>query len=222
MDRNREAGGDFAAAAQKVAARARSCRCASDSTGVPRRIFLRGMLAGGLAASAAQPGIADDTKPGDDERPQPGDVFVFFEGERQGKIVALADMKRSAAPALVWPMDPKSKVVRSGSRLNQVVLLALDPASLDSNTRSAAPDGVIAYSAICTHAGCTVTGWVKDQGTQVLKCPCHNSEYDPRRGATVVFGPAPRHLAMLPVSIDNGALVVAKSFIGKVGPSTSA
>lgn len=51
----------------------------------------------------------------------------------------------------------------------------------------------------------------------MLKCPCHNSEFDPRQGAQVVFGPAPRRLAALPLAISDGTLVVAASFVGKVG-----
>ena len=71
-------------------------------------------------------------------------------------------------------------------------------------------------SAICSHAGCPVTGWVVGEaGKQVFKCFCHNSEYDPRQNANVVFGPAPRRLAALPVKLDGGALVVAEKFIGE-------
>ncbi len=35
---------------------------------------------------------------------------------------------------------------------------------------------------------------------------CHNSEYDPRAGAQVVFGPAPRRLAALPLTLADGSL----------------
>jgi Rieske Fe-S protein len=118
-----------------------------------------------------------------------------------------------------WPKDPKTSVIRKGSRLNEVVLVKLDPNELDDDTRPRAVDGIVAYSAVCSHAGCPVTEWVKqDNGEKtVLKCPCHNSEYDPRQGAEVVFGPAPRHLAALPLALVDGSLTVAGSFIGKVG-----
>jgi rieske iron-sulfur protein len=68
-------------------------------------------------------------------------------------------------------------------------------------------------------SGCPVTEWVKGEGLDkdVFKCPCHNSEYDPREGAQVVFGPAPRRLAALPLAVVDGALTVAAPFIGKVG-----
>ena len=98
-----------------------------------------------------------------------------------------------------------------------MVLLRLDPASLDDETRAHAADGTVAYSAICTHAQCPVDGWVEDEGKHVLKCFCHNSEYDPRANANVIFGPAPRRLPALPVRIDDGALVAAGTFLSKVG-----
>jgi rieske iron-sulfur protein len=90
---------------------------------------------------------------------------------------------------------------------------------MDDDTRSHAADGIVAYSAICAHAGCPVTGWEKQEEGEkdVFKCPCHNSEYDPRQGAEVVFGPAPRRLAALPLAIADGSLTVSAPFVGKVG-----
>src|SRR5262249_35486553 len=158
-------------------------------------------------------------QPGADERPQKGDLLVFSEGDREGRVVTLADLPLGGPPVHAWPKDPKTSVVRSGSRLNEILIIHLDPASLDDQTRSRATDGIVAYSAICTHAGCPVTAWVKsDVGDrEVFKCMCHNSEYDPREGAQVVFGPAPRRLAALALALNDGALTVAGAFIGKVG-----
>src|SRR5215472_13607072 len=61
--------------------------------------------------------------------------------------------------------------------------------------------------------GSPVTGWVKDKGTMVLKCFCHLSEYDPRRSAAVVSGPALHPLAALPVAMVGGTLTVAGKFV---------
>jgi Rieske Fe-S protein len=184
-----------------------------------RRRFLQAALAAGVALPFARAAQAEDDKPGADERPQAGDLFVHAEGDEAGKPVDPAALVRDGEPVQVWPMDPATKVVRDGSRLNQVVLLRLDPASLDDDTREHSADGIVAFSAICSHAGCPVTGWVVGEaGKQVLKCFCHNSEYDPRQNASVVFGPAPRKLAALPVKLDGGALVVAEKFIGRVVP----
>jgi rieske iron-sulfur protein len=116
-------------------------------------------------------------------------------------------------------MDPETKVVRKGSRLNELLVVRLNPAELDDDTRQRAADGIVAYSAICSHAGCPVTAWVKGaQGDKdVLKCVCHNSEYDPRQSGQVVFGPAPRRLAALPLAAADGSIAVAAKFVGKVG-----
>jgi rieske iron-sulfur protein len=110
-------------------------------------------------------------------------------------------------------------VIRNGSRLNELLVVRLDSVELDDETRSHAADGIVAYSAICAHAGCPVTGWVKGEtgDKDIFKCMCHNSEYDPRQGAEVVFGPAPRRLAALPLAIVDGSLAVAAPFVGKVG-----
>ena len=190
-----------------------------------RRAFLQALVAMGSSVLVArQSRAADEANPASEKRPQPGDHLVFSEGEREGTIVAAADVKSGNEPILAWPMDPQSKLVRDGSRLNQVLLIALDPHELDEETASRAVDGIVAYSAICTHAGCPVTGWVEgqDQRAYVLKCFCHNSEFDPRRQASVVFGPAPRHLAALPITVTDGAITVAGGFVGKVGAAQPA
>jgi rieske iron-sulfur protein len=186
-----------------------------------RRRLLGAALLTGASFALLRAARADDEKPGAEERPQPGDLFVFSEDENAGKTVTPGALPVGGPPALAWPMDPRAKVVRDGSRLNQVLLLRLDPASLDPDARAYAADGIVAFSAVCTHAGCPVTGWIKDGDKTVLKCFCHNSEYDPRQQAKVVFGPAPRHLALLPVKIADGALTAAGGFIGKVGPTQS-
>jgi len=184
-----------------------------------RRTFLRtSLLAALLGAPWARAWAADAAdEDAASERPQPGDLFVFAEGDNEGKIIAPDQLALDEEPVMAWPFDPARKIARDGSRLNQLLLLRLDPASLDEATRSRAADGIIAYSAICSHAGCPVTGWVEDEGKRVLKCFCHNSEYDPRQSSQVVFGPAPRNLAALPVKVVGGALTVAGNFIGKVG-----
>jgi Rieske Fe-S protein len=57
----------------------------------------------------------------------------------------------------------------------------------------------VAYSAICTHQGCTVA-----YNNGQLVCPCHGSVFDPANGAQVVAGPAPRPLPEIPVEVRGG------------------
>jgi rieske iron-sulfur protein len=163
-------------------------------------------------------------------RPAPGDVLVFAAGAKAGKPVAADDLVVGGPQILAWTMEPGSGVVRNGSRLNQVVLVRLDPTGLDEATASRSAQGIVAYSAVCTHAQCPVSDWRNEKG--VLHCPCHQSEFDPRQGGKVVGGPAQRSLAALPIrvadgerttdgaEVANGVLVVAKPFVGRVGTSS--
>jgi rieske iron-sulfur protein len=188
----------------------------SDQT---RRTLILTALATAARIAASEPAAADEDQPGSDERPQKADLLVLSEGEHAGEIIRPQDLKPGGPPVRAWPKDPKTSVIRKGSRLNEVLVIRLDPAELDDETRAHAADGIVAYSAICAHAGCPVTAWVKGatDDKDVFKCVCHNSEYDPRQGAQVVFGPAPRRLAALPLAIADGSLIVAATFVGKVG-----
>ena len=184
-----------------------------------RRTLLFAALATGAYMASSRSAAADEDQPGSDERPQKADVLVFSEGEHAGEVIKPQDLKLGGPPVQAWPRDSKTSVVRKGSRLNEVLVVRLDPAELDDETRSRAADGIVAYSAICSHAGCPVTGWMKGAAgdNDVLKCFCHNSEFDPRHSAEVVFGPALRRLAALPLTTADGSLTVAATFVGKVG-----
>ncbi|MBV8926333.1 MAG: Rieske 2Fe-2S domain-containing protein [Bradyrhizobium sp.] len=188
-----------------------------------RRAVLVTALAAGACIATSGSAKADDDRPGSDERPQKDDLLVFSEGPQSGQVLKPSDLKLGGPPVHAWPKDPKTSVIRNGSRLNEIIAIKLDAAELDDDTRARAADGIVAYSAICSHAGCPVTAWVKGEGSDknVLKCMCHNSEYDPRAGAQVVFGPAPRRLAALPLAVSGDTLTVAAPFAGKVGVSQS-
>ena len=105
--------------------------------------------------------------------------------------------------------------MRDGSLLNMVLIVRLAPDTLEEDVRAHAADGIVAFSAICTHQQCPVTGWNAE--AKVFHCSCHQSEYDPSQDAKVVGGPAPRPLAALPLKMVNGKLQVAGEFIGKIG-----
>jgi rieske iron-sulfur protein len=200
-----------------------SARLATDTSSpsdrTRRTLMLTALAAGVCIAASRSATAADEDQPGSDERPQKADLLVASEGDEEGQVIKPQDLKLGGPPLHAWPKDPKTSVIRNGSRLNELLVIRLDPAELDDATRSHAADGIVAYTAICAHAGCPVTGWVKGEEVDkdVFKCFCHNSEYDPRHGAEVVFGPAPRRLAALPLAIVDGSLVVAGSFVGKVG-----
>ena len=149
-------------------------------------------------------------------RPQSGDVLVYAQGPKANNPIMASDLAAGSPQVLAWAMDPSSKTVRDGSKLNQVIVLAVDPAKLADDTKTNAAGNVVAYSAVCTHQGCLVEGFEK--GPQRLLCPCHQSEYDPGDGAKVTGGPAPSRLAALPLKAGTGgAIAVAGTFQGHVG-----
>jgi len=108
-----------------------------------------------------------------------------------------------------------------------LVVVRMSPAELKlpPGRASWAPDGILAYSRICTHAGCAIELYSKPRFPVVepkpaLVCPCHYSTFDPASGATVIFGPAGRPLPQLPLMIDaHGYLAAAGDFSGRVGPA---
>lgn len=148
------------------------------------------------------------------ERPKEGDLLVAV-GAKTPEPLKPEDVLLGDKQTMAWPMDPESQTVRSGSRLNKVLLLRLDPEGFDPETKNHAAEGVVAYSAICTHTGCDVINWYPE--TQLLECPCHYSLYNPREGAKVVSGPSPRRLPALPLKTVENRLVVAKPFTGRAG-----
>jgi ubiquinol-cytochrome c reductase iron-sulfur subunit len=106
-----------------------------------------------------------------------------------------------------------------------VVRIPEDELDLPSERRDWAPRGILAYSKICTHAGCAVAlfrypSFVAKSPKPALVCPCHYSTFDVARAGDVVFGPAGRALPQLPLDVDpDGNLVAGGDFSGRVGPA---
>jgi len=182
-----------------------------------RRDVLRLALGAGLGFSVADRVEAQDAG-ARRARPQPNDRFVFAGGARKNELVTLADLPADGPPAVTYPMDPATRIVRDESRLNQVLLVRLDPSRLNSDTRARAAEGIVGYSAVCTHTGCDAWDWQPAAG--VVKCPCHFSEFDLKNSAQVLNGPAPRRLPALPLRIVDGMPVVGGAFIGRPGFET--
>jgi ubiquinol-cytochrome c reductase iron-sulfur subunit len=108
---------------------------------------------------------------------------------------------------------------REGSADSQAVLIRVEDGALQlpPDRLAGAPGGLVAYSKVCTHAGCPV-GLYETQ-THRLLCPCHQSTFDVLRGAQPVFGPAARPLPQLPIEIGpDGLLRATGDFTEPVGP----
>jgi Rieske Fe-S protein len=180
---------------------------------VRRRRVLGGLCALGLCLPAARSarGADDDAA----AAPRDGDRLAFAYGDRAGQAVAPEDLGVGQAQIVVFPMDAESGLMRDANRLNQTLLVRLDPAMLSDATRARSVQGIVAYSGVCTHTGCDVVDWHSEQLR--FKCPCHESEFDPSDAARVVGGPAPWQLAALPLKLVDGLITVAGSFEGRLG-----
>lgn len=107
---------------------------------------------------------------------------------------------------------------RSPTADDQVILLRVprENLALPAGRQDWTPEGYIAYSKVCTHAGCPV-GLYQDVGLLLL-CPCHQATFDVVQAARPVYGPAPRALPQLPLRLVGGQLVAGGDFSGPVGP----
>ena len=182
-----------------------------DRTGsVSRRTLIKMGIVTGIAVP--MPALS---QPPNRMRPQLGDFIIFDEGPNLGEVVRPEMLELNQQPVSALAKDPETDTLRDGSRLNRVMITRIDPNKLTERYRANAADGVIAYSAICTHTGCDVINWNAEQLR--MACPCHESQFDIYDGGKVVGGPAPRPLAMLPLEIIDGTVIVAASFRGRVG-----
>ncbi len=106
-----------------------------------------------------------------------------------------------------------------------IVRVALERLQLDPTRRAGAPEGIIAFSKICPHAGCAVSIYrhplyEPTEPEAALVCPCHYSTFDPARGGALLFGPAGRDLPQLPLRINAQRQLEADGdFYDAIGPS---
>jgi quinol---cytochrome c reductase iron-sulfur subunit len=141
--------------------------------------------------------------------------------DEQGRPL-VADDLGSGTFYTAFPEGADRKAIAS-----PVILVRLDPRELKLPPERAgwAPEGIVAYSKICTHAGCAIALYRNPlfQPTEpgrALVCPCHYSTFDPAAGGKVLFGPAGRPLPQLPLAIrPDRRLVADGDFAGPPGPS---
>jgi Rieske Fe-S protein len=182
--------------------------CAGCCADGGRRTALKVVAGAALAGVGLRPAWASE------EGPEKGDWLVRVDDETK-KPLGAADVKEGEKPIIAYPYDPQKKTLRDASRLNRVLLVRLDPSTLDKPTAARAADGVVAYSAFCTHQGCDVSSWVAAE--KALLCFCHFSKFKPNEEAAVTGGPAPRPLPALPIRLDGDKFVVVDGFSAPPG-----
>jgi ubiquinol-cytochrome c reductase iron-sulfur subunit len=185
----------------------------------PDGMSRRKLLVGGLVGALGALGVAL-LFPIRSLGPNPGSSLLRTPWRRGTRAIT---EKGRAVKASDVPLGGLVTVFPDGhpnSADGQVVLVRVRPERLRLPPERAdwAPDGLVAYSKVCTHAGCPVG--LYEASTAQLLCPCHQSAFDVLDGAQPVFGPAARALPQLPIAIDDEGYVVAQSdFHEPVGPS---
>lgn len=187
---------------------------AETEEGIARRRFLARML----AAAGAALGLAA-LFPIASLGPRPGNSLFHTKWRKrspvvndQGKRVNVDDL----AVGGVITVFPEGHV---GAANSQTILIRLSETAVTTRPgrETWGPSGYVAYSKVCTHAGCPVG--LYQQAIERLLCPCHQSTFEVANGATPVFGPATRSLPQLPLMVDaDGYLRAQRDFDQPVGP----
>jgi len=141
---------------------------------------------------------------------------VWKQGQRlvtmDGKPVSLTTLQ----PASMVTVFPEDQI---GAERAQTILIRVNEQLLQLPAERAnwAPAGRVAYSRVCTHAGCPVAEFQTEQ--LILLCPCHQSTFDVLRAAAPTGGPAARPLPQLPLYADaDGTLHAGGGFTAPPGP----
>jgi ubiquinol-cytochrome c reductase iron-sulfur subunit len=186
-----------------------------EEAGFTRRTLLVRMLLGalgGLAAALAIPALSLGPAPGRElfmTSWAPGLRLVDIDGVP----VRAVDLEIGSV-ATVFPEGD------AGSAQAQTLLIRVEPEALrlSPDGLANAPDGYVAYSKVCTHAGCPVGLYRAPD--HMLICPCHQSTFDVLQGAVPVFGPAGRALPQLPIAMaEDGTFTALGDFPEPVGPA---
>ena len=182
---------------------------------LPRRTFLLRSLLGALAAFAAALVF-----PIRSLGPRPGRALFTTSWTRGRRLVTKDGRPVLASELVVGGVLTVFPQGRTDEADAQTILVRVDPAVYEPppGREDWAPEGLIAYSKICTHAGCPVG--LYERVTNRLFCPCHQSVFDVLEAAEPTGGPATRPLPQLPLDVDDdGYLVATGDFSGPVGPA---
>ena len=193
---------------------AEALRADLERHGITRRPLLRRTLllaAGAIGAAALFPVRSLG--------PKPGRTLLRTRWSSKARVVTLDGSP--VRPDDV-PLDGLLTVFPegdAGGADSQVVMVRApaDRLELPPERLAGTVDGIVAFSKVCTHAGCPVG--LYEASSHELLCPCHQSAFDVLRGARPVSGPAAWPLPQLPVEVDAGGVLRSTGdFSEPVGP----
>jgi ubiquinol-cytochrome c reductase iron-sulfur subunit len=135
-----------------------------------------------------------------------------------GTVVRASDLEIDSA-ITVFPEGHVGPQFANEMANDATMLVRVPPAELrlPPQRKDWAPDALLAFSKVCTHAGCPVA--LYRAAARQLFCPCHQSTFDVLSGGTRVFGPAARALPQLPIAIAaDGTLEALDGYQEPIGP----
>lgn len=159
--------------------------------------------------------MTDDKKP-----PMEGDILVHADESKEGTPITVADLGETLVRA--WPMGKDADgndIIRKGDPNNLLAVYKFPAGQLSGETDipSTVNGEIVAYSDICTHAGCPVPDAKEGGG---MHCPCHSGQYAPKEGGIVKGGPPPHKLAQLPIAAEGDTIKVSGFFLSPPYPYT--
>jgi ubiquinol-cytochrome c reductase iron-sulfur subunit len=138
----------------------------------------------------------------------PGGLVTVFPGVREPGSDGKDGVSSASSPTLIIRLRPGQK---------------LEPRKGQAGYGwpADAPE-YLAFSKICTHAGCPAS--LYEQQTTRLLCPCHQSQFEVLKDAKPVFGPATRSLPKLPIDVEVGSdgrqyFVARSDYHEPIGPA---
>ena len=171
-----------------------------------------GTVSGSLSAFAAGGRGTQPQPPGAPER---HDELVYVDGPKKGQDVMVADIAADAPPITVQAKDPASGKIRESEKAMVLVYRTSTPDKIAADIKGDTFEGIVAYSALCTHQGCQVSDW--DATAKQLICPCHKAAFDPFQGGTNTGGEKTRDLPQIPVKGEEGKLIVSDAIMSWIG-----
>jgi ubiquinol-cytochrome c reductase iron-sulfur subunit len=191
--------------------------------GVSRRglLTVTGGLAGAAVLGAAAAPLASLGPPAGVLHQTPWRRGIRFVDD-EGNVYAASDIQLGSFYTAL-PEGQNADSLGSGIL---VIRLPESMIHLPAGRRDWAPQGIMAFSKICPHAGCAINLYRYPLDAQTapfppaFTCPCHYSTFTPGNGGKLIFGPAGRELPQMPVMIDaDGNLRCAGPFDSDIGPS---
>ncbi len=161
-----------------------------DDISVTRRRLLGAVGTAGAASVAGcgfQPPTADET---DAPAESPTERVGRTERYPRLRIASVDEIDVGETVEFEYPLDG------SGNFLTRL--------AEDADAGVGPEEGIVAFSNLCTHMGCAVSGNVDAERGTAGPCPCHYTSFDLSKGGLVVVGPATTDLPQVRLDVEDG------------------